>query len=151
MNPCRESSNSIKFPIGGLLKIKGIIKESDLHNPKQLDANGEECLIVVKNGMTTGVTIGCVTGIESFIRTYDYGMKKTSMEVAVYSYDQTAFSAAGDSGSIVVDGRGSIVGLLTGSAGTTEAADVTYLTPYYWIEEQIKKAFPDSFLYPLVD
>lgn len=109
MNPHCQSSSSIKFPVGGLLKIKGVVKESELHNPKQLDANGEECLIVVKNGMTTGVTIGCATGIESFIRKYDDdGMKKTSMEIAVYSYDQIAFSAAGDSGSVVVDGQGSI-------------------------------------------
>ncbi|KAF8483854.1 hypothetical protein DFH94DRAFT_792531 [Russula ochroleuca] len=56
-------------------------------SPKHFDANGEECLLVVKNGNTTRVTIGRVTGIESAIREYgSYGLKRTSLEVAVYPY-----------------------------------------------------------------
>jgi hypothetical protein len=34
-------------------------------------------------------------------------------------------------------------------ARLTDSTDVTYVTPYFWIEEQIKKAFPDSYLYPI--
>jgi len=34
------------------------------------------------------------------------------------------------------DGR--IVGILTGGAGPTDETDITYLTPYWWIERQIK-------------
>jgi len=143
-----------KYPLGGLLQVKGVIKEAELRSPKQLDSNGEECLLVVKNGKTTGVTIGRVTGIESVIREYgEYGLNKTSLEVAIYPYSHKdgAFSAPGDSGSIVVDGEGRLVGLLTGGSGTTESTDVTYITPYFWLEERVKKVFPDCFLYPIVD
>lgn len=47
-----------KFPLGNLLRIKGFVKEDELCSPKQLDANGEECLLVIKNGRTTKVTLG---------------------------------------------------------------------------------------------
>ena len=138
-SPKSGSSPPIKFPVGGLLRIKGVVDEDELRNPKQLDANGEKCLIVVKNGMTTGVTIGRATGIESFVRD---GEDKTSMAVAVYPYSHRdgPFSARGDSGSMIVDGRGRIVGLLIGGVGATGDFDVTYLTPYFWIEEHIKNA-----------
>jgi hypothetical protein len=43
---------------------------------------------------------------------------------------------------------GRIVGLLTGGSGTTDSTDVTYVTPYFWVEEQIKMVFPDSYPYP---
>jgi hypothetical protein len=102
--------------------------------------------------MSTGVTIGRGTDIESFVRVYDdHGIKSTSMEIAIhpYSHKDGAFSACGDSGSIVVDGLGRIVGLLTGSSGATDSTDVTYVTPYFRVEEQIKKAFPNSYLYPI--
>ncbi|KAH9053775.1 hypothetical protein EDB87DRAFT_1704818 [Lactarius vividus] len=140
------------FPIGGLLQVNGVVKEDEIRQPTQLDANGEECLLVIKNGKSTGVTIGRGTSIESFIREYDeYGTESTSTEVAIHSYSHKdgAFSASGDSGSIVVDGLGRIVGLLTGGTGSIDYTDVTYLTPYFWLEERIKQAFPDSYLYPI--
>lgn len=95
-----------------------------------------------------------MTGIESVIREYGkYGLRRTSLEVAIYPYSHKdgAFSACGDSGSIVVDGKGHLVGLLTGGSGTTESTDVTYVTPYFWLEERIKQDFPGCFLYPIVD
>ena len=134
MHPHPEGQSDFNYPLGGLLQVKGVVKEAELRSPKQLDANGEECLLVVKNGKTTGVTIGRVTGIESVIREYgEYGLKRTSREVAVYPYSHKdgAFSAPGDSGSIVVDGEGRLVGLLTGGSGTTESTDVTYIMPYF--------------------
>lgn len=100
-----------------------------------------------------GVTIGRVSGIEAVIRGYgERGLKRTSLEVSVYPYSHKdgAFSAPGDSKSIVVDGEGSLVGLLTGGSGTTKATDVTYITPYFWLEERVKQDFPGCFLYPIV-
>ena len=153
MHPHPRGCSSFKYPVDGFLKVKGVVKEDEIRKPKQLDANGEECLIVIKNGKTTGATIGRGSGIESFVREYHYGIKRTSMEIAIYPYSHKdgAFSAPGDSGSIVVDGQGRIVGMLTGGAGTTESTDVTYLTPYFWLDERIKQAFPKSYLYPIVD
>jgi len=43
-----------------------------------------------------------------------------------------------------------IVGILSGGAGQTDATDITYATPYWWLETCIKKAFPDSYLYPIL-
>jgi hypothetical protein len=43
-----------------------------------------------------------------------------------YSHDSGPFSDGGDSGSIVVNGKGQIVGLLTAGNGVTDSTDVTY-------------------------
>jgi hypothetical protein len=153
MYPHFAARSSFKYPRGRLLQIRDIMKEDQLRHPTTLDVNGEECIIVVKNGNTTGVTIGRASGIESFIREYDsHDISSTSMEIAIYSYSHkdSAFSAAGDSGAIITDGKGSIVGLLTGGAGQTDSTDVTYASPYYWVNERIKETFPNAHLYPIV-
>jgi hypothetical protein len=114
---------SFKYPSNRLLPLQGIIEEDELYHPQTLDADGERCLIVIKNGCTTGVTIGRATGVKSFVREYfPDGTRKTSMEWAILPYDHKfgGFSAAGDSGAIIVDGKGRIGGLLTGGAGQTE-------------------------------
>jgi hypothetical protein len=124
------------------------------YEAKQLDVNGEECLPVIKSGRTTKVTLGRGTSLESITRTVnEYGLKETSWEFAIYPYSckDGPFSAHGDSGSIVADGWGRIFGLLTASAGTTDETDVTYVTPYFWLDERIKQAFPDYYLYPMAD
>jgi hypothetical protein len=152
MHPHVESRNSLKYPRGGLLQLQDVVKEDELRYPTMLDANGQECLTVVKNGNTTGVTIGRATGIESFVREYDnYAIRSTFMAIAVYSdsYQDGAFSASGDSGSVIADVNGRIVGILIGGAGQKDSTDVTYASPYYWVEERIKMAFPDSHLYPI--
>ena len=117
-----------------------------------LDQDGEECLLVIKNGNATGLTIGRLTGIESFTREIDaYDIRSTSMEVAIHPYSRKvggAFSAPGDSGSIVVDGKGGIVGVIIDGGGQADSTDVTYLSPYYWVWERIKAVFPDAYLYP---
>src|SRR5580698_3304414 len=106
MHPHPEGRSSFKYPDSGLLQVQGVVKEDELRKPVQLDANGEECLLVIKNGKSSGLTIGRGTSIESFVRVYDrHGIKGTSMEFAVhsYSYKVGPFSGPGDSGSIVVD------------------------------------------------
>ena len=108
---------------------------------------------LVKNGSSTGVTIGRSTGIMSFVREYfEDGTHETSMELAIYSYGNKdgAFSAWGDSGSIIADGKGRIIGLLTGGSGQTDSTDVTYAMPFYWLfDERIKAHFPNAYLYPV--
>lgn len=152
MYPHDETRTSFKYPLGGFLQLRDVVKEDDLHRPNMLDADGKECIIVIKNGNATGVTIGRGSGIESFVREYDdHGICSTSMEIAIYPYshEDGAFSAPGDSGSTVIDSKGCIVGVLTGGSGQTDSTDVTYLSPYYWVWERIKAAFPDAHLYPI--
>jgi hypothetical protein len=71
MRPHPEGRSSLKYPVSGLLQVKGIVKEDEIHHPTPLGANGEVCLIVIKNGRSTGVTIGRGTSTESFVREYD--------------------------------------------------------------------------------
>lgn len=107
----------------------------------------------MKNGLATGTTIGRVNSLESFRRVYkDYGISHKSLEIAVLPYDKTfgKFSDAGDSGSVVLDRRGCIVGILTGSSGPTDETNMKYLTPYWWLEEQVKAKFPGCFLFEVV-
>ncbi|KAG8906166.1 hypothetical protein FRC01_008107 [Tulasnella sp. 417] len=138
------------YPEDELLPVFGVVKDDEIRRPNHLDVHGEKALLVVKNGRTTGTTIGRTNGLESFTRPYiENGPKYTSIDVAVLPYDKLRgpFSAAGDSGSIILDRAGRIVALLTGGAGTAKGTDITYGTPYWWLEEQIKKVFPDCHLY----
>lgn len=117
-----------------------------------LDATGVESFFVVKNGSTTGLTIGRTTGFESFVREYENNtIRSTSVMMAIHQYSHKVgtFSAPGDSGSVIADPNGRIVGILTGGAGKEDVYDVSYAMPYYWVEERIKMAFPDSQLYPI--
>ena len=153
MHPHVQARSSFTYPRGGLMQLKDIVKESELRNPEMCDANGEPCLLVVKNGNKTGVTLGRATGIESFVREYlDNGICTTSMELAIhpFSHKDGAFSAPGDSGSVIADANGRIVGILTGGSGKNDSTDVTYATPYYWVDERIKMAFPNTYLFPIV-
>jgi hypothetical protein len=121
MYPHPESRAQFKYPRGGLMQLRDFVKDGELRRPTMFDANGEECLIVVKNAASTGVTFGRANGIESFVRNYNkYGIHSTSMEIAVYPYSYK-------------DGAFSAVGMLTGGAGQTDSTDVTYASPYYFL------------------
>ncbi|KAF8580920.1 hypothetical protein K439DRAFT_1648029 [Ramaria rubella] len=120
--------NKVYYPQDGLLQAYGVVPDDEIRNPQHLDVHGEKCLLVVKNGLTTGTTVGRVNSLDSFTRTYDEcGIKQTSIEIAVLAYDKTRgkFSGPSDSGSIVLSRDGRIVGILTGGADET---DITYLT-----------------------
>ncbi|KAL5478231.1 hypothetical protein ACEPAI_2415 [Sanghuangporus weigelae] len=154
MYPQTETRANFTYPRGGRMQLRDFVKDGELRRPTMLDANGEQCLIVVKNGATTAVTLGRATGIESFVREYkDNTIHLTSMEIAVYSYSHKdgAFSAPGDSGSVIGDANSCIVGMVIGGAGQADSTDVTYVSPYYFLDERIKKAFPISYLYPIPD
>jgi hypothetical protein len=160
MYPDPEARAKYKCPDGDLMQLQDFVKDSDLRRSTMLDANGEPCCMVFKNGTSTGGTIGRASGLESFVRHYDEcGIQSTSMEIAIYPYshEDGAFSAPGDSGSVIGDANNRIIGMLTGGTGRpsdstdvthVEPYDVTYVTPYYFLHERIKEAFPDYQLYP---
>ena len=154
MFPRAEDSQDYRYPAEGLLQAYGVVPDNEMRDPQHLDVYGEKCLLVVKHGMATGTTVGRVNGLESYTRIYTYrGIHQTFMEIAVLTYGQPygKFSSRGDSGSVVLDRIGRIVGIITGGAGPTDKTDISYLTPYWWIEGQIKSKFPESFLYDVVD
>ena len=55
---------TFKYPLDHLLPLYGMISEELMHKPDMFDSNNEPCLLVIKNGASTGVTIGRVTGID---------------------------------------------------------------------------------------
>ena len=153
MYPNALDQKGYRYPRDSLLQAYDFVKDDEIRNPKNLEANGEQCLFVVKNGRTTGTTVGRSNGLESFTRSYpDYGIVLTSLEIAVlpYSKKRGKFSDAGDSGSIVLARDGRIVGILTGGRGPTNETDISYLTPYWWIEKQLKHKIPGCCLYDVV-
>lgn len=148
MYPREDGPMTFKYPGGRLLPLRGMISEQLMRAPDMLDHNNDACLLVIKNGNSTGVTIGRATGIFSLVRDDDSG--EESMGWAIYNYDNKSgvFSAPGDSGSIVVDGLGRVGGMLTGGTGKTETSDVTYVTPMWWLWPRIKQQFPDANMFP---
>ena len=153
MFPHPADRANYRYPWDGLLQAHGVVPDDEIHNPQHLDAHGEKCLPVVKNGLATGTTVGRVNALESFTRTYgENGCKQTSIEIAVLGHDaRRKFSDFGDSGSIVLSRDGRIVGILTGGAGPPDQIDISYLTPYWWVEREIKAKYPDCFLYQVIE
>lgn len=145
-------SSTFEYPHDRLLELRGFIQEDEMRNPDVVDHDGEWRFLVIKNGIATRVTIGCATGIFSYVREYfNNGARETSSEWAILPYDNEsgAFSAPGDSGSVIVDGRGRFGGLLTGGSGKPESLDITYATPIFWLLQRIKQnGFPDAYPYP---
>ena len=140
-----------KYPDDGLLQAFGVVKDDEIRQPQHLNVYGEKTLLVVKNGLATGTTIGRANGVFSIVRDYfnDPSVYQTSMEWGIINYDSKSevFSKPGDSGSIVADIRGRIGGMLTGGSGKTERPDMTYATPFWWLLERIKaNGFPDAHL-----
>ena len=153
MFPHPEDKADYEYPDNGLLQAFGVVKDHEIRQPQHLDVHGQKVLMVVKNGQTTGTTVGRANGLDSFTRVCSqYSIMGTCIETAILPYDQQRgpFSAPGDSGSIILDRSGRIVALLTGGCGSTDETDITYGTPYWWLEERVKKAFPGCFLYEVV-
>ncbi|KAF7327803.1 hypothetical protein MKEN_00360100 [Mycena kentingensis (nom. inval.)] len=126
------TSPRFKFPLDGLLRLSGTISATEMRNPTSVDENGDPCITVLKQGAMSGLTIGRLNTMQSVIRHHFKGVDSgPTREFAVYPCSSTsgAFSEAGDSGSLVIDGRGRAAGMLTGGAGTTDTTDCSYIVP----------------------
>ena len=137
-----RGSGSRPYPRRGLLRLKGTIPDEEMRKPTVLDQDGDPCLMVIKRGNTTGLTIGRANDVYSYARSCSNdGNTKTSKEWAIPAFDSkpVSFSEEGDSGSVVVDGGGRIGGLLTGGAGTTSSLDLTYATPISLLLERMEE------------
>jgi hypothetical protein len=144
-----------KHPIPGdrLLRLRGTIKDAEMRNPSKYD-KARDCIIVLKRGRTTGLTVGRANNIISYTRTYFSGtLTGVSKEWAIMPFDKNSgpFSAQGDSGAVVVDSKGRIGGILTAGGGITNATDITFVTPIEFVLTAIRsckalsKAYPFSY------
>jgi hypothetical protein len=117
-----------KFPPNCQLRITGWVTRERLAKPDCFDSNSEPCLIVMKDGNTTDLTVGRYAGLEAYLCDE---LGQESRELAIYNYNMQSgdFSAKGDSGSLIFDGEGNMV---------------TYATPAYWVVEKIKAKYPHT-------
>ncbi|KAF9783224.1 hypothetical protein BJ322DRAFT_1110106 [Thelephora terrestris] len=135
--PQPQDQKNYRYPVGGLLQAYDFVREAEMRNPQQLDVHGEKCLLVVKNGLATGTTVGRVNGLESFRR-----VQEDHHAQQVFRCWRLGLGRPRQGGRIV--------GLLTGGSGPTDEIKITYLTPYWWIEKQVKAKFPECSLYEVV-
>ena len=132
-----------KFPTDRQLRINGWVPRELLANPDGFDGNGEPCLIVMKYGNTTDLTVGRYTGLEAYLSN-ELGQEST--ELAIYNYDLESgpFSAKGDSGSLIFDGMGRMVGILHSGMLKGTTSHVTFATPAWWAVEKLKDRYPHA-------
>ncbi|KAG8988119.1 hypothetical protein FRB94_001841 [Tulasnella sp. JGI-2019a] len=122
MSPHPINLSLFKYPGDHILKCYGTIPDEEIWKPssKRLDRDNHLCIMVIKRGYASDLTVGRLNTTRSFTKVYSMGQPgQMSREVTVLPRNSksSAFSEPGDSGSAVVDGRGRIVGLLTGGAG----------------------------------
>ncbi|EDR13871.1 uncharacterized protein LACBIDRAFT_321502 [Laccaria bicolor S238N-H82] len=135
MFPDPSDRRDYGYPPHGLLRIKGVVPLDEIRSPTQLNAMGEPAMAVIKTGRSTGTTVGWISGLRSLVRYYQHiDTHFTTRELTIVPHNKRPllgpFSSDGDSGSIIVERGGRIVGLLTGGGGVTDSTDVTYATPY---------------------
>lgn len=135
-----------------LFKLKGILTATQISHPIGKDFDGIPVWFVIKNGSTTGTTIGRLNQFESKTRIYGPLSSFESIEAPVIPYGKNkyfgAFSEGGDSGALIASPNGNFVSLLTGGTGPSESVDITYATPIHWLwEEVILVKFPGASLY----
>ncbi|KAF7299232.1 hypothetical protein MIND_00871900 [Mycena indigotica] len=135
------------FPKPTLLPIDGIVALDELRG---LVDNCEDSLVVLKNGATTGTTMGQsqVCRYMSFTRRYMPDGKtphSVSKQVPVhYLWSDTKgemFSDKGDSGAAVVDRQGRLVGIINGGP-KVQGPDITYVTPITVVLNAIQEKYP---------
>ena len=97
----------------------------------------------MKDGNTTGLTVGRYAGLEAYLCN-DLGVE--SIELAIYNYDKQSgpFAASGDSGSLIFDGEGHMVGILHSGMLKDGSNHVTYATPAWWAIEQLMVKYPHA-------
>ena len=148
MNP-KKNSHNFEYPGDRLLSLRGTIPDEEMRNPKMNDLSGDPCIMVIKRGKTSGLTVGRANRVISYTRYY-FETPGVSKEWAIFPFDRKSgsFSKNGDSGAVVVDGAGRIGGILTSGAGVSDSTDVTYATPINFILKTIRsnkdlaKAYP---------
>ena len=98
--PRGDAKWEFEFPEDRLLPLRGIISDELMCKPDMFDSDGMPCLLVVKNGNATGITIGRANGVFSIVRDYfqDMSIHQTSMEWGIVNYSSKSevFSAPGD-------------------------------------------------------
>ena len=92
---------TFKLPDERKLRIDACATEDDLAHPVEFDAEGQRCLIVGKDGNTTGLTVGRYASVVSFLEN-EVGVVSREFGICNAGFNLAEpFSKKGDSGSLV--------------------------------------------------
>jgi hypothetical protein len=137
LNPNVMNPYKFSYPLHRQWPIQNVcVPIEEMMHPQTFDKENNPALSVLKRGKTTGVTCGVTNEIMSFVRHYSHEMYPfTSKELAVVGIEGLfiPFSARGDSGALVVDAQGRMVGMITGGSGSSNSTDFTYVTPMVFL------------------
>ena len=132
-----------QFPVFRQLRINGCLTRELLAAPDCFDNNGNPCLIVMKDGNATDLTVGRYAGLEVYLCD-DLGAESVELAIYNYSMQSGSFSDKGDSGSLIFDGEGHMVGILHSGMLNGKSNHVTFATPAWWAIEQLKLKYPHA-------
>ncbi|KIJ92019.1 hypothetical protein K443DRAFT_13941 [Laccaria amethystina LaAM-08-1] len=132
--------------------LRDLIKNEELRKPTMFHENEEGCLLVLKSGRESNLTVGRANNICSY--THNFLDNEISNQRAILPFDNVAghFSARGDSGFAIVDGAGRMGGIITSGAGSTDSFDVTYATPIEFVMKSMhaNQVLAEAFPFPTV-
>ena len=140
--------SEFKYPLHGLMKLRGMLTAQDVENPNTLDT--DRIRRVIKRGFKTNTTVGTLPRFMSFVRKYFTTGNLESLEHPILPHEsQTGpFSRGGDSGALVVSATGHFVGMITGGTNKgTDGSDITYATLFKYIWDDVLVEFPGADLY----
>lgn len=154
MYPHPANPTSFKYPIDRLLRFSGTVSDQEMFrpNPKNKDHDNDPVIMVLKKGNTSDLTVGRLNTIRAFTREYFEGKPgEMSKEVGVLPRNSKSgpFSYRGDSGSVVIDGKGRVCGILTGGDGATDVSDCTYVTSINFLIKRLADYKIKANIFPL--
>ncbi|RMZ92511.1 hypothetical protein DV736_g243, partial [Chaetothyriales sp. CBS 134916] len=143
LNCNNANPTAFKYPIGGKLVFKTAVTPiSRLMSGTQVNENGERDTPVLKDGVTTSITMGRLSPVwgERPIQMPD-GSTKFTKELIIFPVikKHEPFSGQGDSGSAIVhciNDEAELVGIITGGSGYNKDTDVTWATPAEVLQEE---------------
>ncbi|KAH9944412.1 uncharacterized protein BXZ73DRAFT_87317 [Epithele typhae] len=133
-----DDQRAFKWPLNGQLRIKGY-------------KNGHPCFVVMKDGSTTDLTVGNHAGLEAFLCN-PQGVESVDLAFFNYCSEDRPFSTRGDSGSLIVNGKGEMVGILhsgifresTFNKRHATFPHISFATPAWWVRKQLKTMYPHA-------
>jgi hypothetical protein len=135
MCPCSTNLNSFEYPGDCLLHFSSTVSDQEMFElkSKNEDQDSHPVVMVLMNGNTSSLSVGCLNTIHAFVCEYSKGqVNEMSKEVCVlpcsYECHPYKFSHNGDSGSVVIDGRGRVCRILNGRDRSTDNSNCTFIT-----------------------
>ncbi|KAG9099811.1 hypothetical protein FRC06_004824 [Ceratobasidium sp. 370] len=147
---------SFKYPGNWLLKFFDTILDGQMGKPanKTLNHNHNPVIMAIKPGGASGLMVRHLNTICSVLRYYFKGeLGQSSREVAVYPHISKSgtFSEPSDSGSVIINNTGRVMGILTSSAGATELLDCTYVTSINFLIKHLQTNGYKPNIFPTAD